>query len=73
MPVLISNVFFFNNLEFNPGLDLAAMNVQRGRDHGLRPYNSWREPCGLRRIDKWEDLTYVVTPRYAALLPQLYK
>jgi peroxidase len=49
------------------------MNVQRGRDHGLRPYNSWREPCGLRRIDKWEDLTYVVTPRYAAMLPQLYK
>ncbi|XP_060604820.1 dual oxidase 1-like [Ruditapes philippinarum] len=45
----------FGPLEFSKR-DLAALNIQRGRDHGISDYNTVRESYGLKKIEKWEDI-----------------
>lgn len=39
------------------GFDLAALNIQRGRDHGLSDYNSMREAYGLSRVTSFAEIT----------------
>ena len=37
------------------GVDLVALNLQRGRDHGIPGYNAMREFCGIGRAKKFSD------------------
>ena len=39
------------------GLDLASLNIERGRDHGLADYNAVREAYGLERVESFADIS----------------
>ena len=48
------------NFLFGPpgagGLDLASLNIQRGRDSGLPDYNQLRETYGLPRVTSFDEI-----------------
>ena len=52
------------------GLDLAALNIQRGRDLGVASYNDLREALSLARAESFSDVTSDVA--LAAELETLY-
>ena len=62
------------NFLFGPpgagGFDLASLNIQRGRDHGLADYNSTRVALGLSAVESFSDISS--DPEVAAKLESLY-
>ena len=60
------------------GMDLVALNVQRGRDHGLPGYNVYREVCrsltNLKKAKDWTDLLeHEIPPHKVERLQEIYR
>ena len=57
-PFLVDDV---RNFLFGPpgsgGFDLASLNIQRGRDHGLASYNQIREEMGLGAVNSFAEIS----------------
>ena len=69
-PELTNHLFQSSSFPF--GMDLAAINIQRGRDHGLPAYVDWRQPCGLSAIKSWSDLEIIAGPKSAERMRKAY-
>jgi peroxidase len=54
------------------GLDLAALNIQRGREMGIAGYNEYREYCGFPRAKNFNDLIGVFDNRTLHRLASIY-
>lgn len=60
MPALVNNNYPSFLTEFSgfdsSVVDLGAIDILRGRERGLPPYNEFRRQVGLHEIQKFEDL-----------------
>ncbi|XP_073730199.1 eosinophil peroxidase-like isoform X2 [Misgurnus anguillicaudatus] len=53
--------------------DLASLNLQRSRDHGIPGYNAWRQFCGLSTPENETELAVVMNnTKLARQLVKLY-
>ncbi|KAG8292197.1 hypothetical protein J6590_045867, partial [Homalodisca vitripennis] len=57
----------------NLGLDTFSLDIQRGRDHGLPSYNTFRAKCGIRRARDFGDLADTIPLATIMSLRMLYK
>ena len=56
-----------------PGMDLVALNINRGREHGLQPYVTAVENCLGRKISSWEDYNDLLEPDCITQLRSVYE
>ena len=69
----ITQNHLFQNRNFPFGLDLVALNIQRGRDHGLPDYNSWRKSCQLPTRKSFDEMRRLDFRRGIGNFGQLYR
>lgn len=49
--------FLFRIPNKTEGTDLVSLDLERGRDFGLPPYNKFRQLCGLSQATTFDDFT----------------
>ena len=57
----------------NLGIDLIALNTQRGRDHGLPGYTQYRKACNVGDAKTFDDLASNVSPKNIERLKSVYQ
>ncbi|XP_047500198.1 chorion peroxidase-like [Penaeus chinensis] len=55
------------------GLDLVALNIQRGRDHGIASYTAIRNSCELSPVHDFSDLSGKMDDDVIAKLKDVYR
>ncbi|XP_077969195.1 salivary peroxidase/catechol oxidase-like [Styela clava] len=63
----------FTELGDKFGKDLFAINIQRGRDHGLPGYNKYRTICGLPKANSFSDLSDEIPKKIISGLKRVYQ
>jgi peroxidase len=53
--------------------DLVAININRGRDHGISGYTTFREFCGLTPVKTWEELANFIDSETVDVYRSFYK
>ncbi|XP_053661739.1 peroxidase [Anopheles marshallii] len=56
----------------NVGLDVLALDIQRGRDHGLARYTDYYTLCSGTPITGWSDLERVLKPNDLSIMRASY-
>ncbi|XP_037796086.1 peroxidase-like [Penaeus monodon] len=67
----VTGMLFKGNNMF--GLDLVALNIQRGRDHGIASYTAIRTSCELSPIHVFGDLSGKMDDDVIAKLKDVYR
>ena len=55
------------------GLDIVSLNVQRGRDHQIQGYTTYKNLCGLGSTHGWGDLTDLISTEFVHRLAHTYE
>lgn len=66
-------VHLYRNSSSQAGLDLASLNIQRGRDHAISGYAFWLRRCLGRHVYEFEDLHAFMEPHHVRVLAELYE
>ncbi|GFG31758.1 hypothetical protein Cfor_04198 [Coptotermes formosanus] len=55
------------------GMDLASLNLQRAREHGVPGYNNYRHLCGLQPLRRWSDMLLALPNETVRRYQQVYE